>query len=78
MKNAIKPPKGKFAATAVVGTKGQIVIPKGLREMFDINPGDTLLVLGDTKRGIAIVKKDFFEHFPNGSKPEFEESEEEK
>ena len=78
MKNAINPAEGKFAATVVVGTKGQIVIPKGAREMFDINPGDTLLVLADIERGIAIVKNDFFEHFPNGSKPEFDESEETK
>ena len=37
---------GKLHAwTAKVGTKGQIVIPKEAREIFDINPGDTLLVL---------------------------------
>ena len=36
--------------------RGQIVIPKEAREIFDINPGDTLLVLGDEEQGIAVVK----------------------
>ena len=47
-------PKGKYAWTATVGEKGQIVIPKQARELFDIQPGDTLVLLGDVKRGIAI------------------------
>jgi AbrB family looped-hinge helix DNA binding protein len=46
-----------------VGEKGQIVIPKTAREMFDIKPGDTLLLLADTKRGIAIVRRELFEQF---------------
>jgi conserved domain protein len=50
----MKGPKGKFAWTATVGERGQIVIPKQARELFGIKPGDTLLLLGDTKRGIAI------------------------
>lgn len=49
--------KGKYAWTATVGEKGQIVIPKQAREIFDINPGDTLLILGDEKQGIAIPPK---------------------
>ncbi|PKO13745.1 MAG: AbrB family transcriptional regulator [Chloroflexi bacterium HGW-Chloroflexi-10] len=56
-------PKGKYAWTAKVGEKGQIVIPKEAREIFDINPGDTLLLLGDEAQGIAIVKNDVFMHF---------------
>ena len=47
-------PKGCYAWTATVGEKGQIVIPKQAREIFDIRPGDTLLILGDEKRGLAI------------------------
>ena len=50
--------KGKYAATVRVGDKGQIVIPKGVRDLFDIKPGDTLLVLADKNQGIAITKDD--------------------
>ena len=53
-------PKGKYAWTATVGEKGQIVIPKQAREIFNINPGDTLVILGDEKRGIAKQKKKMF------------------
>lgn len=56
----MKGPAGKYAWTAKVGEKGQIVIPKEARELFAIEPGDTLLLLGDKKRGIAIVKGDKF------------------
>ena len=55
-------PKGKYAWTATVGEKGQIVIPKQAREIFDIKPGDTLLLLGDEKRGIAIPPKHTLSH----------------
>ena len=51
-------PKGKYAGTVRVGDKGQIVIPKELRDMFEINPGDQLLILGDIKRGIALTGYD--------------------
>lgn len=44
----------KCAGTVRVGEKGQIVIPKEMRAMFHIEPGDILLVLCDKKRGIAI------------------------
>ena len=40
-------PKGKYVWTAKVGEKGQIVIPKEAREVFNIQPGDTLILLGD-------------------------------
>ncbi len=53
--------EGKYAWTATVGEKGQIVIPKQARELFDIKPGDTLLLLGDLNRGIAIPPKETFE-----------------
>jgi len=50
-------PKGRYAWSVTVGTKGQIVIPKQAREVFGIEPGDTLLILGDEDRGIAIPPK---------------------
>ncbi|WP_111930947.1 helix-turn-helix domain-containing protein [Clostridium tertium] len=50
------PPKGKYFFGAVtVGERGQIVIPKDAREVFNINSGDKLLILGDEDRGLAIV-----------------------
>jgi AbrB family looped-hinge helix DNA binding protein len=54
-------PKGKHLfGTVKVGEKGQIVIPRDARKIFDINPGDTLMVLGDEKKGIAILKNEIF------------------
>ena len=53
-------PDGRAAWTATVGTKGQIVIPREAREMFGIKPGDTLILLGDPRRGIAIPPKETF------------------
>ena len=59
----MKEPKGKLAASAKVGEKGQIVIPKEMREMFSIQPGDTIILLADEKRGIAIPPKSMFNTF---------------
>lgn len=52
------PPKGKhiFGMTKV-GEKGQIVIPAKARKIFDIHPGDNLILLGDESQGIAIIKE---------------------
>ena len=50
-------PEGKFAWMVKIGEKGQFVIPKEAREMFDLQPGDEILVLGDNERGIAILPK---------------------
>lgn len=55
---------GKYASTVRVGEKGQIVIPKAARDLFGIKPGDTLLLLADVRRGIAVVRPDLFEQFP--------------
>lgn len=46
-----------------MGEKGQIVIPKQARALFNIEPGDTLVLLGDEKRGIAIPPKTMFSQF---------------
>lgn len=59
----LPPAAGKFASTVKVGEKGQIVIPKGARELFGIKPGDTLLLLADVDQGIAIVRQDLFDRF---------------
>ena len=57
----MKPPKGKHLfGTVKVGEKGQIVIPKEAREIFGIQPGDSLVVLGDEATGLAIMKNDVF------------------
>jgi AbrB family looped-hinge helix DNA binding protein len=52
--------KGRYMGSVKVGTKGQIVIPKEARDIFNIKPGDTLLLLADIERGIAIHGLDFF------------------
>lgn len=60
------PPEGKYIfGFATVGAKGQIVIPKKARDVFNIKPGDSVLMLGDEKTGIAIsndekLKQAFF------------------
>ena len=48
----------KIFGTAKVGEKGQIVIPKEARELFGIESGDTMLILGDKSCGIVITKID--------------------
>ena len=50
------PPKGKHIFGMVtVGDKGQIVIPAKARKLFQIKPGDNLIVLGDENQGLAII-----------------------
>ena len=50
--------KDRFIVSVKVGEKGQIIVPKEAREMFDISPGDTLMFLGDKEKGIALMKSD--------------------
>lgn len=55
------PPRGKHIFGVVkVGEKGQIIIPAKARKIFQIQPGDNLIVLGDENQGIAIVKERSF------------------
>lgn len=56
-----KAPPGRYAWTVKVGEKGQFVIPKEAREVFGISPGDTLIVLADEKKGIAIPPKSTYD-----------------
>lgn len=51
----LKLPREQFLSTVRVGDKGQIVIPKEVRDLFEIEPGDSLLLMADKKKGIAIV-----------------------
>jgi len=56
--------KGKFLYGVVtVGERGQIVIPKEARDQFDIKPGDKLVVVGDIKKGIGVVKANAMKEF---------------
>jgi len=53
--------KDKFVMTITIGPKSQIVIPKMARDMFNWKPGDTVVLLGDKQKGLAIVdQKQFF------------------
>jgi len=54
----VKTNKNKYVGICKVGEKGQIVIPKEIRNMFDINPGDSVIVLCDKEKGIALLKAD--------------------
>lgn len=49
--------EGRYIWNVTVGEKGQIVIPKQAREIFDIKPGDNLIVLADVEKGMAIPPK---------------------
>ena len=65
--------KDKYVGISKVGEKGQIVIPKEARDMFDIKPGDSVVVLCDKKKGMAIVKANVLEEsidkfIPRGDK----------
>ena len=57
----IKNEKNKYVGICKVGEKGQIVIPKEVRSIFDINPGDSIIVLFDKEKGIALVKSEVIE-----------------
>ena len=54
----VKTDKNKYVGVCKVGEKGQIVIPKEIRNMFDINTGDSVIVLCDKEKGIALLKAD--------------------
>ena len=59
--------KGKFFFGSVkVGERGQIVIPAKARKIFDINPGDQILVFGDIKKGLGLMKASRLKKFAVG------------
>ncbi len=53
----------KYIWTTKVSNKGQMVIPKEARDIFNINEGDTLILFGDKEKGIAIAKYDEYLKF---------------
>ena len=54
-------PKGKHAWMVKIGEKGQFVVPKEARDQFGLQPGQTILVLADDEKGIAIPPRDVSE-----------------
>ena len=67
-----KPVEGKFVTSVKVGPRGQIIVPKEVRHMFNIQPGDMLLMLADVEQGIAIqtfnTTNEMFENLFPGKK----------
>ena len=54
------PPKGKHLFGMMkVGEKGQIVLPARARRVFNIHPGDHLILLGDENSGLALIKESY-------------------
>lgn len=51
--------------TAKVGDRGQIVIPKEARELFNIRPGDTLLILGEEDTGLVVTRPEVLSDLAN-------------
>lgn len=51
--------------TAKVGDRGQIVIPKEARELFNIRPGDTLLILGEEDTGLIVSRPELLSDIAN-------------
>ena len=58
--------EGKYIfGVCKIGEKGQIVIPKEARKVYNLSAGDTLLMLGDAK-GMALIKTEFFQDLAEG------------
>lgn len=68
------PPDGRYIGLAKLGPKSQVVIPKEVRDIFGLGPGDRVLILADREQGIALVNpedyRDLFDSmFPSPPKP---------
>ena len=61
--------ENRFIVSVKVGPKGQITVPVEARKMFDIKEGETLMVMGDINRGIALLKTDMFYDMMGGKMP---------
>lgn len=53
----MKMPRGKFLGAVRVGNDGQITLPGEVLELFELKPGDSVTVLADKKKGIAIRRE---------------------
>ncbi|CDE73000.1 putative uncharacterized protein [Acidaminococcus sp. CAG:917] len=71
-------PEGKFLTTVKIGPKGQIVIPKEVRDMFSLNAGDSLILMADKGQGIALQPYSYVETFWNAVNRAKDEGKEEK
>lgn len=70
------PPKGKhFFGVVTIGERGQIVIPKKARDVFHLKPGDSLIIVGDDERGLALVPEKMMSSFFNIVKTAIDEAE---
>ena len=69
MEKMKKAEQDRFIVSVRVGPKGQITIPAEARRMFGIKEGDTLMVMGDRSRGIALVKGDEFYRLMGDGQP---------
>ena len=58
--------KDRFIVSVKVGPKAQITITVAARKMFNIKEGDTLMVMGDKEKGIALIKDDVFYQLMGG------------
>jgi len=61
--------ENRFIVSVKVGPKGQITVPVEARKMFNIKEGETLMVMGDINRGIALLKTDMFYDMMGGNMP---------
>lgn len=61
----MEPKNEAFMSTVKVGPKGQIVIPKEIRDMFAISPGDSLIIMATADRGIALQRQEVMEQIAN-------------
>lgn len=68
----------RFIISVKVGPKGQITIPAQARSMFDIKVGDTIMVMGDIDRGIALIKDTEFYKLMDGINGDHQDNQTEK
>jgi len=61
--NSFKENEGKYIWVTKISEKGQIVIPKEAREVFNLKTGDSLIMFGDKEKGIALAKYDDYLNF---------------